>query len=159
MEEIGCCLGVVMNFRQPGRMNIFSSPSEVIPLTNIFRDQPQNPNHVTLKLSLSHVTFNIRPSCISITNCDLTKKFILFDYLYTRSARTCPRLSTHGGSCSCPSSSSSSIDEARKIKVEEASRRVLIILGVREFAPFNARTMNIDNETQKSWQRTLNLAL
>lgn len=148
MEEIGCCLGVVMNFRQPGRMNIFSSPSEVIPLTNIFRDQPQNPNHVTLKLSLSHVTF-ICSSCISITNCDLTKKFILFDYLYTRSARTCPRLLTWGSS-SCPPSSSSSIDEARKIKVEEASRRVLIILGVREFAPFNARTMNIDNETQKS---------
>ena len=72
MEEIECCLGIAMSFRHPGRMNIFSSPSEVIPLTNIFRNQPQNPNHVTLKLSLSHVTF-ICPSCISITNCDLTK--------------------------------------------------------------------------------------
>ena len=146
-----------MSLRQPGKMIILYSPNEVIPLINIFRDQPQNPNHVTLKLSLSHVTF-IRPSCISITNCDLTKKFILFDYLYTRSARTCPRLSTHGGSCSCPSSSSSSIDDARKIKVGEASR-VLIILGVREFAPFNARNMNIDNETQKSSQRTFNQPL
>ena len=114
-------------FRQPSKMNILYNPDKVIPLTNIFRDQPQNPNHVTLKLSLSHITF-IRPSCISITNCDLTKKFILFDYLYTRLARTCPRLSTQGGSSSCPSSS---IDEARKIKVEEASR-VLIVLGVRE---------------------------
>ena len=112
----------------------------------------------TLKLSLSHVTF-ICPSCISITNCDLTKKFILFDYLYRCLALTYLCLSTHGGSSSYPSSSSSSIiDEAQRIGVDEASR-VLIILGVHEFAPFNAQTINIDNKTQKSSQRTLNLPL
>lgn len=81
-----------------------------IPLTNVFRDQPPNPKHITLQ---AHVT-SIRPSCISITHHDLTKETIPFDYLiYALGSHLPTPLDLWGSS----SSSISSIDEARKIRV------------------------------------------
>ena len=69
--------------------------NKVILLTNVFRNQPQNPKHITLQ---THVT-SILPNCISITHRDLTKETIPSRLM---------------GSSSCPSSS---IDHAEKIKV------------------------------------------